>query len=277
MARVFAVQKHAASRLHWDLRLELDGVLKSWAVTRGPSLDPAERRLAVEVEDHPVDYASFEGVIPEGYGKGAVIVWDRGTWAPVGGADPAADLAAGHLKFEVAAERMTGRWALVRMKPRPKERGTNWLLVKDKDAHARPGSGDALVREHAASVASGRTIEDLGGPRTAPAASTDPAAASKRSRWGKRSPDRASAGAAPADPTFRDFAVDHRKPHQPKAKERILRKDEAIVFRTSPPLEPEPPRLLPIDPAALAAALKETRSARLVASAKPRKERRGRR
>lgn len=199
-AGLFVVQKHAASRLHWDLRLELDGVLKSWAVARGPSLDPAERRLAVEVEDHPVDYAAFEGVIPSGYGKGAVIVWDRGTWTPAGSGDPAADLAAGHLKFEVAAERMTGRWALVRMKPRPKERGTNWLLIKDRDGHARPGSGDALVRDHATSVASGRTVEALGGPAVAPAPPA-PAPVSKRSRWGRRGGNSAAA-APPPDPAF---------------------------------------------------------------------------
>ncbi len=199
-ARVFVVQKHAASRLHSDLRLELGGVLKSWAVTRGPSLDPAERRLAVEVEDHPVDYAAFEGAIPEGYGKGAVIVWDRGTWAPVDGGNPAAALAAGHLKFEVAAERMTGRWALVRMKPRPEERGTNWLLIKDKDEHARPGSGEGLVRDHTTSVASGRTVEALAAPG-APTAPANPAATPKRSQWGGRRPDR-SAPAPATDPAF---------------------------------------------------------------------------
>jgi bifunctional non-homologous end joining protein LigD len=188
-ARVFVVQKHAATRLHWDLRLELGGVLKSWAVARGPSLDPAERRLAVEVEDHPVDYASFEGVIPDGYGKGAVIVWDRGTWKPVGD-DPAADLAAGHLKFDVAAERMTGRWALVRVKPKPKERATNWLLIKDRDGHARPGSGDALVCDHAASVASDGRSKTWAGraPRPPP----------RPLRWRRRSGRAGASGARTA-------------------------------------------------------------------------------
>ncbi|WP_458097303.1 DNA ligase D [Roseomonas sp. WA12] len=179
--RVFVVQMHDATRLHWDLRLELDGVLKSWAVTRGPSLDPAERRLAVEVEDHPVDYAAFEGVIPSGYGKGSVILWDRGNWSPVG-EDPAAELAAGHLKFDVTAERMTGRWALVRMKPRAGERRTNWLLIKDRDDHARPGSGDALVADNGTSVASGRTLAEMGGgdaPAPAPEGSAKPAGRAK--------------------------------------------------------------------------------------------------
>jgi bifunctional non-homologous end joining protein LigD len=104
----FIVQKHDATRLHYDLRLELGGVLKSWAVTRGPSLDPADRRLAVEVEDHPLEYGGFEGVIAEGYGAGTVMLWDRGTWAPVGTDDPEAALAAGKLKFRVAAERLSG-------------------------------------------------------------------------------------------------------------------------------------------------------------------------
>lgn len=185
---VFVVQMHDATRLHWDLRLEMEGVLKSWAVTRGPSLDPAERRLAVEVEDHPVDYAGFEGVIPEGYGKGTVMLWDRGSWSPVG-EDPAADLAAGHLKFDVVAERMTGRWALVRMKPRAGERRTNWLLIKDRDDHARPGSADALVAENQTSVASGHTLAEIGGDApppteavTKPKARAKPASAARRAK-----------------------------------------------------------------------------------------------
>ncbi|WP_158287652.1 DNA ligase D [Falsiroseomonas bella] len=190
--RAFVVQMHAARRLHWDLRLELDGVLKSWAVTRGPSLDPAERRLAVEVEDHPLDYGGFEGTIPEGYGAGEVILWDRGSWEPMGEADPAAALAAGHLKFNVTAQRMTGGWALIRMTPRAGEKRVNWLLIKEKDEHARPGGGDALVRDNASSVASGRAMPEK--PKPAPAE------APKRSRWAKRAtPDAPSRN---ADPSF---------------------------------------------------------------------------
>src|SRR5579863_7713165 len=111
----FVIQKHAARRLHYDLRLELDGVFKSWAVTRGPSLDPAEKRLAVEVEDHPLDYGDFEGTIPKGeYGGGTVQLWDRGYWEPIG--DPRRALAAGDFKFELAGERLHGSWVLVRMR-----------------------------------------------------------------------------------------------------------------------------------------------------------------
>ena len=118
---LFVVHKHAARRLHYDLRLELDGVLKSWAVTRGPSLSPTDKRLAVHVEDHPLDYAEFEGRIPEGeYGAGSVIVWDRGEWSPEG--DPHRGLAKGHLEFELKGTKLKGRWHLVHMKGREKAR-----------------------------------------------------------------------------------------------------------------------------------------------------------
>src|SRR5246500_2081374 len=130
--RRFIIQKHAATRLHYDLRLELDGVMKSWAVTRGPSLNPDDKRLAVHVEDHPIEYNKFEGTIPRGeYGGGTVMIWDRGTWQPEG--DPHKGLAKGHLEFELDGEKLRGHWHLVRLKPRPKERGDNWLLIKGKD------------------------------------------------------------------------------------------------------------------------------------------------
>src|SRR6188472_4421297 len=117
----FVIQKHAASRLHYDFRLELDGTLKSWAVPKGPSLDPTVRRMAVHVEDHPLSYASFEGTIPKGqYGAGTVIVWDRGDWAPVG--DPNAGYRQGKLKFDLHGEKLRGRWNLVRIKSRDNER-----------------------------------------------------------------------------------------------------------------------------------------------------------
>jgi bifunctional non-homologous end joining protein LigD len=156
---IFVVQKHAATRLHYDFRLEHDGVLWSWAVTRGPSLDPHEKRLAVHVEDHPLDYASFEGTIPKGqYGGGSVLVWDEGKWTPDG--DPAQGMKKGHIDFELEGHKLNGRWHLVRLRPRPGEKRDNWLLIKSDDAAARPGE-DILV-EDPRSVKSGLTIEEVG-------------------------------------------------------------------------------------------------------------------
>ncbi len=135
----FVIQKHAARRLHYDFRLELDGTLKSWAVPRGPSLDPSAKRMAVRTEDHPLDYAGFEGVIPEGhYGAGTVIVWDRGEWEPSG--DPRAGYREGKLKFELHGEKLHGRWMLVRVRGREDERQEPWLLIKERDEDARPAS-----------------------------------------------------------------------------------------------------------------------------------------
>ena len=135
----FVVQKHAARRLHYDFRLELDGTLKSWAVPKGPSLDPARRRMSVHVEDHPLEYGSFEGEIPAGeYGAGHVIVWDQGIWIPQG--DPRGGYREGKLKFELRGEKLSGGWTLVRMKPRAGERQESWLLIKEKDEAARPES-----------------------------------------------------------------------------------------------------------------------------------------
>jgi bifunctional non-homologous end joining protein LigD len=146
---LFVVQRHAARRLHYDFRLEMDGMLKSWAVPKGPSLDPSAKRLAVQVEDHPIEYAGFEGVIPEReYGAGTVMIWDRGTWAPEG--DPIKAYEQGMLKFELQGERLRGRWMLVRMGQRKKH---YWLLIKERDGEARPGSGDAVL------TASGRDIQ----------------------------------------------------------------------------------------------------------------------
>ncbi len=131
---LYIIQKHAARRLHYDFRLELDGVLKSWAVTRGPSLSPSDKRLAVRTEDHPVDYGGFEGVIAQGYGAGTVLLWDRGTWEPNG--DPHEGLENGVLKFTLFGERLNGGFALIRMKNKRGEKRENWLLVKERDAHA---------------------------------------------------------------------------------------------------------------------------------------------
>src|SRR5450631_583818 len=137
----FVVQKHDARRLHYDLRLELGGVFKSWAVTKGPSLDPGEKRLAVEVEDHPLDYGDFEGTIPQGeYGGGTVQLWDRGYWDPIGAATPQRALAAGELKFTLHGTRLHGSWVLVRMRgERFGGKSANWLLIKHRDEYARQG------------------------------------------------------------------------------------------------------------------------------------------
>src|SRR5437870_12201620 len=133
---LYVIQKHAATRLHYDFRLELDGVLKSWAVPKGPSFDPGEKRLAVEVEDHPIEYATFEGSIPEGnYGAGEVIVWDRGTWTPVG--DPHDGLRQGKLEFDLDGEKLNGRWFLVRLHGRDRSSKPNWLLIKRHDDSSR--------------------------------------------------------------------------------------------------------------------------------------------
>ena len=156
---IFIVQKHDASRLHWDLRLEIDGVLKSWAVTKGPSPDPDIKRLAVRTEDHPMAYAAFEGTIPKDeYGGGTVMLWDRGTWEPIAGKS-AKDLEKGHLHFELHGERMRGEWLLIRLKPREKEKRENWLLRKLQDDFA--GEGDALVQRELTSVLTGRSMAEI--------------------------------------------------------------------------------------------------------------------
>lgn len=177
---LFCVQKHAASRLHYDLRLEVNGVLKSWAVPKGPSPDPADKRLAVMTEDHPLEYADFEGTIPEGeYGGGTVLLWDIGWWEPdlvrrkpgsarqreaaAGEAatadpppDPETDLANGELKFALHGEKLRGSWALVQMKGRGDK---NWLMIKHRDDDAQPGLD--LTHEAPLSVSSGRSIEEI--------------------------------------------------------------------------------------------------------------------
>lgn len=155
----FVIQKHDATRLHYDLRLELDGVFRSWAVTRGPSLDPADKRLAVEVEDHPLPYGDFEGTIPKGqYGGGTVQLWDRGYWRPEGKLSPQRQIEKGDLKFTLDGERLHGSFVLVRMrKDRDGGKRTNWLLIKHRDEHAVDGEGDAVLTEDR-SVASGRSM-----------------------------------------------------------------------------------------------------------------------
>ncbi len=174
-ARAFVIQKHWASHLHYDFRLELDGAMKSWAVPKGPSFDPSVKRMAVQVEDHPIAYNRFEGEIPKGqYGAGKVIIWDRGTWTPVG--DPADGYRRGHLKFDLHGVKLRGRWALIRMKGRGSEKQPPWLLVKDRDAAARAESEFSVVDEQPDSVASTPTARARRVPAAAPAALSDPAA-----------------------------------------------------------------------------------------------------
>lgn len=164
----FVIQKHDATRLHYDLRLEVDGVFKSWAVTRGPSLDPGEKRLAVEVEDHPLDYGDFEGTIPDAeYGGGTVMLWDRGFWVPEGDKHPADAIADGELKFILAGEKLHGGFVLVRMArdrnrdPRSgAKRRTNWLLIKHRDDFAKAGDGEGVLAEDR-SVASRRSMAQI--------------------------------------------------------------------------------------------------------------------
>ncbi len=158
----YLIQKHAARRLHYDFRLELDGTLKSWAVTKGPSLNPTDKRLAVHVEDHPLDYGDFEGTIPKGeYGGGTVMLWDQGSWSPIGDAEKG--YKKGKLDFELHGKRLKGRWHLVRMhgNRRGDEKRENWLLIKGKDQYANEEDGDAALEKYDTSVVSDRSMESL--------------------------------------------------------------------------------------------------------------------
>ena len=152
----YLIQKHDASRLHYDFRLELDGTLKSWAVTKGPSLNPADKRLAVHVEDHPLDYGSFEGTIPQGqYGGGTVMLWDEGSWEPLG--DAAQSYRKGRLSFILHGKRLKGEWHLVRMGKKSGKRD-NWLLIKSHDKFANEENGDIALERYTKSAASGRSM-----------------------------------------------------------------------------------------------------------------------
>jgi bifunctional non-homologous end joining protein LigD len=156
----FVMQKHAATRLHYDLRLELDGVMKSWAVTRGPSMVPGEKRLAVHVEDHPIEYNKFEGTIPKGqYGGGTVMIWDRGSWEAL--EDPHRGLKKGHLSFALDGEKLQGAWHLVRIRGRAGEKRENWLLIKAHDEYERTERDPDILQEEPNSVISGRSIEEI--------------------------------------------------------------------------------------------------------------------
>lgn len=204
----FVIQKHDARRLHYDFRLEMDGVLKSWAVTRGPSLVPGEKRLAVHVEDHPLEYGGFEGTIPKGeYGGGTVIVWDRGTWEPL--EDPHKGYAKGHLEFELHGEKLHGLWHLVRMDGKPGEKRENWLLTKGEDAFAREEGSPDILEERPQSVKTGRDIADVAGEEPGWSSKTGRIRKKTEQRTRKAPADKGDAGegaatetaaAAPGDP-----------------------------------------------------------------------------
>ena len=166
--RIFVVQKHAARRLHYDVRLAINGVLASWAAPRGPSMNPADKRLAIRTEDHPLEYADFEGVIPEGqYGAGAVMVWDRGEYAPKDGVPPAEQIARGKIDVILHGKKLHGGFTLVRTGRRPADpdEGRRWLLVKHRDQYADP-SWDIDSPELDRSVLTGRTLREIAGTRS---------------------------------------------------------------------------------------------------------------
>ena len=183
----FVVQKHNASRLHYDFRLEAGGVLASWAIPKGPSLDTHERRLAMHVEDHPYEYRTFEGIIPGGnYGAGQVIVWDEGTYTLAEGTDPVAEIANGKIKFILRGKKLRGMFTLVKIKSKGGESGEPWLLIKDHDAFVDP---DYDVNDHPESAKTGKTLDDIAGSKTAkkwhsdrPAASAVKRAPAKRAK-----------------------------------------------------------------------------------------------
>ena len=230
---IFVIQKHAATRLHYDFRLEMEGVLKSWAVPKGPSYDPAVKRLAMMTEDHPYDYAAFEGVIPEGnYGAGNVIIWDNGTWEFIGpGHDPVKALESGDLKFRMKGKKMFGEWALFRIKGRS-PKGNEWLLVKHRDQFA---NGQVDITEVAPkSVVSNRTLEDVDTSRTWQ---------SNRPASSKRAPAVASRLAAEKKPkkssAERSAA---KKKRSPRATSSRTRSSSAGSPRKSRPTRRRPPR-----------------------------------
>src|SRR5437868_2215840 len=160
----YVIQKHAASHLHYDFRLELDGVLKSWAVPKGPSLDPSVKRLAMHVEDHPVKYGGFEGIIPEGeYGGGAVMLWDEGSWKPIG--DPHAGYKSAKLKFELHGKKLRGAWMLVRRSRPSSGKDNEWFLFKERDEEARGADQAEVTTDERLSVKSGRDLEEIASAR----------------------------------------------------------------------------------------------------------------
>lgn len=210
----FVVQKHAASRLHYDFRLELDGVLVSWAVTRGPSPNPDDKRLAVRTEDHPLDYARFEGTIPKGeYGGGTVMLWDNGSWEPIPGKDPRKTLPEGHLHFILHGRRMQGEWVLFRLKPRGKEKSENWILRKVQDDHV--GGSDDFIGTHLTSIETGRTMEEITAGKAVPKRRASAKAPASKSRETSVAPARRrkkSGALPPFQPVQLATLVDHVPP-----------------------------------------------------------------
>ena len=203
--RRFVVQKHRATRLHYDFRLEMEGVLKSWAIPKGPSLDPADKRLAMQVEDHPVSYFDFEGIIPSGnYGAGTVMVWDMGTWEPQG--DAPAMLKKGDFKFRLDGQKLKGEFALVHIKSRrPDSKGTEWLLIKHRDAYVQPGYD---IDQYDSSVLTGRSMQEIAGD----AGSAEWLSSPKVSRGGSSKNDWLAESIARADAKKR---TDPKKKDQP--------------------------------------------------------------
>jgi bifunctional non-homologous end joining protein LigD len=220
---VYAIQKHRATRLHYDLRLEWDGVLLSWAVPKGPSLDPTVKRLAHQTEDHPLDYADFEGIIPEGeYGGGTVMVWDFGSWMPES-PDVGAAMKKGDLKFTIHGTKLHGSWVLVRIKSWDKKGGDdNWLMIKHRDEHA---STDDVTLSHPWSVLTGRSLRQIatdGGGNVEKAADADPptgapapAAPASRPARARKTGSRRSAD-APGGTAPRSASARARAPRRPK-------------------------------------------------------------
>lgn len=198
----FVIQKHAARHLHYDFRLELDGTLVSWAVPKGPSLDPKDKRLAVHVEDHPLSYGSFEGSIPKGqYGGGEVIVWDHGIWKPHG--DPSQAYRDGKLKFTLVGEKLAGDWTLVRTRLKGSGDRQQWLLIKERDHAARDAQDYDVLAERPESVVSGATLDERSGRRSAAAEIPQPAAKKTPDRKTRRQPATASRGAAAVPSTLK--------------------------------------------------------------------------
>ncbi|MFY0537644.1 DNA polymerase ligase N-terminal domain-containing protein [Nannocystis pusilla] len=228
----FIIHKHAARRLHYDIRLEIDGVLKSWACPKGPSLDPHDKRLAVHVEDHPLEYGEFEGTIPQGeYGGGSVVLWDRGRWYPEG--DARADYRAGKLKFRFDGHKLQGSYTLVRMHGRRDDDHDNWLLIKEDDDEASD-DGEALVRDRPESVVSGRTVEEIAAglpSKKKPGKTTNKKAADKPSNKSTR-------GAGGNKPAKRDAAnaavkAVAKKPATKKKKSAAKKSDEPARLPTA--------------------------------------------
>ena len=267
---IFVIQKHRASHLHYDFRLEMQGVLKSWAVPKGPSYDPGVKRLAMMTEDHPYDYAAFEGVIPEGnYGAGNVIIWDEGTWEFIEpGDDPVRALESGKLTFRLFGRKMFGEWALVRIRGRSRsDRGNEWLLLKHRDEFANEEIDVTVVAPR--SVVSNRTVEQVGGenvwesnrkaaPRKAPTLAsrlasgkrraTSKKASSKsatRKASSKRSTKKAGATGTPtkkAKPAATKPAKSGRPAARSRAASARTRSSPASTRRSARPTRPRRPR-----------------------------------